>query len=350
MIAKITGARKAKMPKWIEPMKGTLVDAPFDRTGWIFEDKYDGIRSLAYISGKTYQLFSRNQKEMAIRYPELAQLPKWVSAKEAILDGEIVVLNKHGAASFQELQARFGVTNVATIARLVKTQQIAYFVFDLLYLDGYSLLDAKLVDRKKALQRIVKPNNVFQVAPHTKTEGLKRFRTAERKMLEGIMAKNGASRYEQKRSREWLKMKTSRRQEAVIVGYTKPRGSREYFGALLLGLYDRGHLISAGKVGTGFSEKTLHEIYKKMQALKTDEAPFPAPRAGTKSRWGSVNTEVQWIKPKLVCEVRFTEMTKDNNFRHPAFMGLRFDKKPPECKLELQESALRTARKAEKDT
>jgi bifunctional non-homologous end joining protein LigD len=337
------------MPKWVEPMKGTLVDAPFDRRGWIFEDKYDGIRSLAYISNKKYLLFSRNEKEMAMRYPELKDLPKWLTAKQAIIDGEIIVVNKHGHASFQELQARFGVTRSDAIERLVKVQKIVYIVFDLLYFDGYSLLDVKLIDRKKVLAKIVKENKLFQVAPHTENEGLKRFKQAEKLQLEGIMAKDASSRYQQKRSREWLKMKTSRRQEAVIVGYTRPRGSREYFGALLLGLYDRGKLISAGKVGTGFSEKTLHEIYKKMQPLKTDKAPFPAPRPGTKSRWGAVNTEVQWIKPKLVCEVRFTEMTNDNNFRHPAFMGLRFDKKPQQCTLEEQESALKAVRKAEKE-
>lgn len=334
MLAKIAGVRAAHMPRWIEPMKGVLVDAPFDRNGWIFEDKYDGIRALGYISKGKLHLYSRNEKEMTIRYPELSKLPAWVDAKEAILDGEIIVLNKHGQASFQELQTRFGLSRPSAIERLVKTQKIVYYVFDLLYVDGCDLLGARLSDRKALLKKIVKPRTVFKVAPHTESKGLKRFALAEKTMLEGIMAKDASSRYEQRRSSKWLKIKTSRRQEAVIIGYTKPRGSREYFGALLLGLFSDGRLVPAGKVGTGFDRARLKELYEKMQPLKTDKPAFPTARVGTKNRWGASVTEVQWLKPKLVCEVKFTEMTSDGNFRHPVFMGLRFDKKPRECTIE----------------
>ncbi len=342
-VQNIPGARKAAMPRAIEPMKAVLVDAPFDRASWIFEDKYDGVRAVSYIRDGELEILSRNQKPMTMRYPELKDLPKWINAKNAILDGEIIVLNKKGTASFQDLQARFGVTNKSAIERLVKSQKIVYFVFDLLYLDGYDLMPARLIDRKMALTKIVRPREVFQVAPHALREGTKLFRATERQHLEGIMAKNGESRYEQRRSSEWLKIKTTMRQEAAIVGYTKPQGSREYFGALELGLYDGKQLVSAGKVGTGFDRKLLRELYEKMQPLKTDASPFEMSSRSRRGRAG-----VQWLKPKLVCEVKFTERTSEGSFRHPAFVGLRFDKKPAECTFEQARKTKYTVASAEK--
>ncbi|HET6401164.1 MAG TPA: non-homologous end-joining DNA ligase [Candidatus Kapabacteria bacterium] len=341
-IASIPGARKAAMPRAVEPMKAVLVDQPFDREGWIFEDKYDGIRAVSYIRGGKLEILSRNQKPMTMRYPELTDLPKWVAAKEAILDGEIIVLNKKGIASFQDLQARFGVTNKSAIERLVKSQKIVYFVFDLIYVDGYDLMPARLLDRKAALTKIVRQQEVFQVAPHIVRKGTKLFRAAERQHLEGIMAKNGESRYEQRRSSEWLKIKTTMRQEAVIIGYTKPQGSREYFGALELGLYDNKRIVSVGKVGTGFDRALLKELYEKMQPLKVASPPLDSPSPSRGSR------EVQWLKPKLVCEVKFTERTSEGSFRHPAFVGLRYDKKPTECTFEQPRKTKHTVAAAEK--
>ncbi len=330
------------MPQEIEPMKAVLVDHPFERDGWIFEDKYDGIRALTYIRNGKLEILSRNQKPMTMRYPELHNLPKWVKAKEAILDGEIIVLNQRGTASFQDLQARFGVTNKRVIEKLARTQKIIYFVFDLLYLNGYNLMSAALLERKKALVSIIREQDVFKVAPHTTREGTKLFRVAERRHLEGIMAKNGASRYEERRSSEWLKIKTTRRQEAAIVGYTKPQGSREYFGALELALYSGKHFVPAGKVGTGFDRKLLKELYDKMQPLKTDEPPFDARTIGSRA------LGVQWLKPKLVCEVKFTEMTSEGSFRHPVFVGPRVDKKPKECTLEAVRDVKYAVSEAEK--
>ncbi len=343
-VAPIPGARKAAMPREIEPMKAVLVDKPFDREGWIFEDKYDGIRALSYIRDGKLRIVSRNQKPMTMRYPELKHLPKWVKATDAILDGEIIVLNKKGTASFQDLQARFGVTNASTIGRLVKSQRIVYFVFDLIYLDGYDLTPACLLDRKATLAKILRPHEVFQVAPHAARKGTKLFRAAERLHLEGIMAKNGASRYEQRRSSEWLKIKTTMRQEAVIVGYTKPQGSREYFGALELGLYDGKRLVSAGKVGTGFDRKRLKELYEKMQPLKAAASPLDSSSPSRGSR------DVQWLKPKLVCEVKFMERTSDGSFRHSAFVGLRYDKKPTDCAFEQAGKTKYTVAAAEKNS
>ncbi len=342
-IANVPGARKAPMPHEIEPMKAVLVDEPFDRAGWIFEDKYDGIRALSYLRDGKLEILSRNQKPMAMRYPELKEMPKWVKAKEAVLDGEIIVVNQKGTASFQDLQSRFGVTNLTAIEKLVKSQKIIYYVFDLLYCDGYDLMPASLLNRKPVLASILRENEVFKMAPYTERQGTKLFRTAERQHLEGIMAKNGASRYEQRRSNEWLKIKTTMRQEAVIVGYTEPHGSREYFGALELALYNGHEFVSAGRVGTGFDRKLLKELFDKMQPLKTLEPPIAASQARSRGA-------VVWLKPKLVCEVKFTEMTKEGSFRHPAFVGLRSDKKPKECTLERSKEVKYTVSEAERKT
>ena len=323
-------------------MKAVLVDAPFDRAGWLFEDKYDGIRTICYIKGGKVTLYSRNQKEMTARYPEMRDMPKWIDAKEAILDGEIIVVNKAGTASFQDLQARFGVTDMDVIRHLTKSQKIVMYVFDLLYVDGYNLMGSRLLDRKEALKKILKKRASFQVAPHNFKDGIKRFRAAEKKKLEGIVAKNAESPYVQKRSNEWLKIKTTQRQEAVIVGYTRPEGSREYFGALHLGLYDGKRLVSAGKVGTGFNHKLLKEIYDKMRPLRIDHPPFDdTPRELRRA-------DVQWLKPKLVCEVKFSERTGEGSFRHPSFVGLRYDKKPAQCTFESEQEAEEAVKKAEK--
>jgi bifunctional non-homologous end joining protein LigD len=329
------GAKRAAMPRAIEPMKATLVDDPFSRSGWIFEDKYDGIRAVAFIKDGKLRLVSRNQKEMTDKYPELHDLPKWIKAKDAILDGEIIVLNEQGTASFQDLQARFGVSRKSQIASLVRSQKIRYYVFDLMYLDGYDLHEVTLLDRKKLLKKIVKQREVLKFAPHVEGDGEELFARAEKMGLEGIVAKNAKSYYEERRSKEWLKIKATRRQEAVIIGYTDPRGSREFFGALQLGLYDHGELVNMGKVGTGFDTKKLKELYDKMQPLRIDRSPLGY-EPGKSRRWNPNPTDVHWLKPKLVCEVRFTEVTADHSFRHPTFMGLRFDKKPMQCTLEVE--------------
>jgi bifunctional non-homologous end joining protein LigD len=336
----ISGTRKIAMPQHIEPMKAVLVDKPFDTKGWIFEEKYDGIRAICFIQDGKATLFSRNQKEMTWRYPELSDIPKWVTAKNAILDGEIIAVGDRGTANFQELSSRFGLTNMSMIERLARTQKIVYFVFDLLYIDGLSIMNASLLDRKALLKKILIENKVLQFAPHTLANGIARFRVAERKHSEGIMAKNGESKYLQRRSTEWLKIKTSMRQEAVIVGYTPPQGSREYFGALHLGLYDGKRLVSVGKVGTGFDRKRLKEIYDRMQPLKTKTIPFDTIPKGLRET-------VQWLKPKLVCEVKFTERTKEGSFRHPAFEGLRFDKKPTDCSFEEKKETKKIVKQAE---
>jgi bifunctional non-homologous end joining protein LigD len=329
-------ARKAPMPKELDPMKATLVTEAFSKQGWIFENKWDGIRTIAFIKNGKLTLRSRNNKEMTLRYPEMSDLPDRIDATDAILDGEIVVLNAGGRVDFHLLASRFGVTDPAEIERLRKSQKIVYFVFDLIYYSGHDLMQVPLLERKALLKSVMRPATWFKFTPHV-TNGEAFFKKVERARGEGMIAKRAESTYQQRRSKDWLKIKTQMRQEVVIVGYSDPRGSREYFGALELGLYEDGVLRSIGQVGTGFSHQSLREIYQKMKPL--------ASKTQTVAEDGKRRSDVHWIKPKLVGEVKFSEFTPDRNLRHPAFLGLRDDKKPKDCTFEIPKSTSAIAKK-----
>jgi bifunctional non-homologous end joining protein LigD len=319
-------AQAASMPAVIHPMLATLVDDPFSDPEWIFETKWDGFRSVCFVKNGNSQFVSRNQIDMTPQYPELAAVAKQIDAKEAILDGEIVALDKDGMPRFQLLQPRVG--RKSGIEALRGSGHIVYFVFDLLYRDGYDLMSCPLVERKEVLEQILKPTNFLKLSEHVVGDGEHFFKQIEKFHLEGMIAKRAASPYVQKRTRDWLKVKTIQRSEVVIGGYTEPRGSRSHFGALVVGLY-RGQDVHYGAhVGGGFSQRTLAEIYKLMQPLKTKSSPFvDAPKT---------NEPVQWIKPKLVAEVKFSEWTAEYRLRHPVFVGLREDKEPKQCKFEFE--------------
>ncbi len=331
-------ARKAPMPRELEPMKATLVDEAFSKPGWIFENKWDGIRTIAFIKAGKVKLLSRNKKEMTLRYPEMKDLAAQVEAEDVVLDGEIVVLNAKGSVDFHLLSSRFGVTDPEEIKRLQRSQKIVYFVFDIVYCNGHDLSAAPLLERKAVLKSIMKQTPYFKFTPHTPTKGEDFFKKVEKAKGEGMIAKRADSPYQQKRSQDWLKIKTQMRQEVVIVGYSDPRGSREYFGALELGLYEDGVLRSIGQVGTGFSHESLKQIYQKMKPL--------ASKTQTVVDDGKRRNDVHWIKPKLVGEVRFSEFTPDRNLRHPAFQGLREDKKPQDCKFEIPKATAAVAKKS----
>jgi len=306
------------MPSQIKPMLATLVDDPFSDPDWIFETKWDGFRSVCFLKNGKPRFVSRNQIEMTPQYPELANIGKHVRAKEAILDGEICALDSQGIPRFQLLQ-RKGMT---------KRPPIVYFVFDLLYVDGHDLTGCTVVERKAKLAEIIQPSSVIKLSEHIEGEGEALFREVAKFRLEGMMAKRADSKYVQKRSSDWLKIKTVMRQEIVIGGYTQPRGSRSYFGSLVCGLYRDNELHYVAHTGGGFNEKLLAAIYKLMQPLKTDKSPFvQAPKT---------NEPVQWLKPKLVAEVKFSEWTADNRMRHPVFVGLREDKDPKDCRFEFE--------------
>jgi len=206
--------------------------------------------------------------------------------------------------------------------------KIVYYVFDLLYRDGYDLMPCPVVERKAVLEQGLRPAGFIKLSEHIEGDGKAFFKQIEKFHLEGMIAKRAASRYVQKRSSDWLKVKTVQRSEVVVGGYTEPRGTRSYFGALVVGLYKDRELHYVAHVGGGFNHQTLAEIYRLMQPLKTKQSPFvDAPKT---------NEPVQWLKPKLVAEVKFSEWTADARLRHPVFIGLREDKKPEDCRFEFE--------------
>jgi bifunctional non-homologous end joining protein LigD len=319
-------ARAARMPEVIHPMLATLVDDPFSDPQWIFETKWDGFRSICFVNKGKARFVSRNQIEMTAQYPELATVARQVDARQAILDGEIVALDQEGMPRFQLLQPRVG--RKSGLQALRGKGEIVYFVFDLLYCDGYDLTRCSVVERKQALEQILRPASFIKLSDYIEGEGEAFFKEIEKFHLEGMIAKRADGPYFQKRSSDWLKVKTIQRSEVVIGGYTQPRGSRSHFGALVVGLYSDRELHYVAHVGGGFNQRSLADLHKIMQPLKAKKSPFvDAPKT---------NEPVQWLKPKLVAEVKFSEWTADARLRHPVFVGLREDKKPQECHFEFE--------------
>jgi bifunctional non-homologous end joining protein LigD len=319
-------ARAARIPEVIHPMLATLVDDPFSDPEWIFETKWDGFRSICFVNNGKARFVSRNQIEMTAQYPELATAGKQVDARQAILDGEIVALDQDGMPRFQLLQPRVG--RKSGLQALRGKGEIVYFVFDLLYCDGYDLTRCPVVERKLALEQILRPATFMKLSDYIEGDGEAFFKEIEKFHLEGMIAKRAASPYVQKRSSDWLKIKTIQRSEVVIGGYTQPRGSRSHFGALVVGLYKDRELHYVAHVGGGFNQRKLAELHKLMEPLRANKSPFvDAPKT---------NEPVQWLKPKLVAEVKFSEWTADARLRHPVFVGLREDKKAQDCRFEFE--------------
>jgi bifunctional non-homologous end joining protein LigD len=297
------------MKKSICPMLATLVDKPFDDKAWIFEIKWDGYRALAEKAGDVH-LVSRNHKffnQFPSIIEELKKIPgKWV------LDGEVVILDKKGRSDFQLLQNY----------QRKKVHPPIYYVFDILFYQGKDLRHLPLMERRAILKQLLKKARLKSVkfSDHIEEKGKAFFQLAKKKGLEGIMAKRKESLYRSTRTREWLKIKTGMRQEVVIGGFTKPKGGRAYLGALLVGVYKNGKLVYAGHVGGGFDREGLKEMYQRLKPIVTSKCPFeeePDP-----------NMPVTWVKPKLVCEVKFAEWTSDGMLRQPVFLGIRVDKSP----------------------
>jgi bifunctional non-homologous end joining protein LigD len=314
-------------------MLATLIDEPFDGKDWLYEVKFDGYRALAYIDRDTLKLVSRNQNEMTRDFPEIGELPAHIRAKQAIIDGEICVLDEQGRPSFSLMQQRTGFEPGKPRRRTVEGgAPLVYYAFDLVYLDGYSLLRVNLEERKELLRKILTADETYRFSEHFTNAGLQLFEAAKQQGLEGIVAKKRNSCYEQKRSSEWMKIKITQRQECVIGGYTDPRGSRENFGSLVLGLYDgNGKLIPVGQAGSGFNFKSHGEMFKRLQKLETDKSPFAARPDSSRG--------LHYVKPQLVAEIKFTEWTHEGQkgglkMRAPVFVGLRTDKKPEECRFE----------------
>jgi bifunctional non-homologous end joining protein LigD len=309
----------------------TLGERPFSDPAWLYEIKYDGVRVLASRDGDRVTLYGRSGQDTTSRYPEVVRALRALPIQPFVVDGEIVALDDAGRPSFQRLQPRMALTDPREVARAAAQWPAVGVFFDCLMLDDRDLRRLPLVDRKECLRLLVPPLGTARYGDHIAGEGRAFFDAASEQRLEGIVAKRAKSLYTGARTRDWVKIKCQRRQEFVIGGYTDPQGSRGYFGALHLGLYDgpaaAPRLVYVSKVGTGFDETRLKAISERLRPLGRETPPFDA---------GAIPTGRghHWVEPRLVCEVRFTDWTEDGGLRHPAFIGLREDKKPEDCRRE----------------
>jgi bifunctional non-homologous end joining protein LigD len=293
-----------KVPFRLRPMLATLVSKPFDKPGWVFEEKYDGDRILAYKEESKVQLLSRNGIDRTDSFPRIATALRELHPVALVLDGEVVVFDEKGVSRFQLLQESKG--------------EPAYAVFDCLYYDAEDLRKEPLSMRRAVMEKSIGSSHVLIPSHRLAANGLEAFRISKRKGYEGLVAKDLSSPYVEDRSDYWLKVKAHQEDEFVIAGYTKPAGSRLHFGALLLGAYDKGKLYYAGKVGTGFDQKTLYELYKKFQPLVTSRPALVDPPS---------ERDVTFLAPQLVAQISYQELTKDRKLRQPVFLGLRDDKR-----------------------
>jgi bifunctional non-homologous end joining protein LigD len=310
------GARKAAFPKALAPELATLVSEVPRGDDWIHEIKYDGYRLVAFVRGSEVRLLTRRGNDWTSRFPAVAAALARFPADTAVIDGEVVVMDEHGVSSFQMLQNALGPGRGGGT--------LAFFAFDLPYLDGFALLETPLLARKALLRSRLEgtSGDVLRYSDHIAGSGPEFYRQACDWRLEGIISKRADSPYRSRRTKDWLKVKCTLRQEFVIGGFTAPRGSRSHFGALLVGVHDAdGGLVYAGKVGTGFDDATLKAMYARLRPLEADESPFV-----DHGRKGRRPKDVRWVEPRLVGEVEFTEWTGEGQLRHPVFRGLREDK------------------------
>ena len=294
----------------VQPMLATLVLQPFDKPGWDYEEKYDGDRMLAYKEEDRVRLLSRNGKDRTDNFPQIATAIRNLRPVTLLLDGEVVVFDKKGVSRFQLLQQGKG--------------ESVYAVFDCLFLEGKDLRREPLTARRKAMERSIGANKVLLPSHILAANGLEAFRIAKRRGYEGLVAKDLSAPYVEARSTRWLKVKVHQEDEFVIAGYTRPAGSREHFGALLLGAYGKDGLHFVGKVGTGFDRKSLAELDRKFQPFVRSRPALLDPPSGK----GLV-----FLAPRLIAQISFQEWTADRKLRQPVFLGLRDDKRPEEVLL-----------------
>ncbi len=321
---------KRPMPAAIHPMLATSVEAPFDDPEWLFEIKWDGYRAIAFIDEGKVRLVSRNQNDLTAQFSELRDLPRLLQARRAVLDGEIAALDENGRSSFSLMQQRTGIRQGGRRSASRADISILYYVFDLLYLDGYDLRRVSLEERKSLLAQITNSTGLLRYSDHF-PDGKALFNVAKEKELEGILAKRRSSPYEERRTREWLKIKITQTLDCVVGGYTDPEGTRSHFGSLVLGLYDKKKkLIHVGQAGTGFDQAMLKQIGGVLKKLETAHSSFP--------HGVDALRKVHWVKPELVAEIKFSEWTHETadggmKLRAPVFLRLRKDKEPQECEF-----------------
>ncbi len=291
-------------------MLATLVAEPFHRPGWVYEEKYDGYRILAYKEGSRVTLLSRNAKDRTASFREIADDVARLAPRTLLLDGEAVAFDEKLVSRFQLLQQG--------------DAPIVFAAFDCLYVNGLDLRERPLTERRTALEQVIEGSERIFPARRLAANGLAAYRVAQKKGFEGLIAKDASSPYVSGRSRRWLKIKVKQADEFVIGGYTEPAGARTRFGALLVGGWRDGKLWYVGKVGTGFSEARLESLWRAFQPLVAERPPFADPPRGR---------GITWLEPRLVAQVSYTEWTADRKLRHPVFLGLRDDKAASECLL-----------------
>jgi DNA ligase D-like protein (predicted ligase) len=311
--------RKRRFPIWCTPMLATLTDEHFSRKGWIFEDKLDGERVLAFRDGSDVRLLSRNRKSCASAYPEIVAAIGAQPLKQFVGDGEVVAFDG-SISSFAKLQPRMHVRDPDEARK--SGVKVCYCLFDLLYADGHDTTRLPLIARKKLLRTALRFRDPLRFSAHRATHGEKFLAQVCRKGLEGLIAKRADAEYVHRRSTDWLKFKCANEQEFVVGGYSDPKGARVGLGALLLGYYERRRLKFAGEVGTGFSNEVLATLHERLSRLEQREPPF--------EHDGLPASGVHWVRPRLVAQVAFTEWTREGKLRHPRFKGLRRDKRPAE--------------------
>jgi len=316
-ISKVPGVRKAPMPEFVSPQLATLVETPPSGDEWFHELKFDGYRLLCYLNRGQVRFWTRNQKDWTAKFPTLGKAVKALKLGSAILDGEVVALDASGRASFQRLQQAIHKNAGAGLV---------FHIFDVIYLEGFNLTRCPLRERKRVLAELfekVDEKSPLRFSDHIEGSGAQFFKEACKHGIEGIVSKRAESPYESTRSRNWLKIKCLKRQEFVIAGYTLSEKGIP-FSSLVLGVYDKGKLIYAGRAGTGFSNQMRVDLKKMLDKLGRNTRPFEQIPNDPGLR------RAVWAEPKLVGEVAFTEWTDEGIIRHPSFQGLRDDKKPTE--------------------
>ncbi len=325
MILHGTPPKDHPLDQRLGPMLATAADEPFDSPAFSFEPKWDGVRTLAFVDGGVVRLQTRNLLDCTAQYPEAHGIAEALTGGyQAILDGEIVALDEKGVPSFQRLQPRMHVRDESAVKRLRRATPVRYHVFDLLWIDGEDLVRRPLHERQRRLEEVLTPMGAIGRGEPFVGTGKALFEAVREQGLEGIVAKRLDSPYTFGRSAAWIKVKSQKTLDCVIGGWTAGQGGRQStLGSLLLGVYRDGKLVPVGHVGTGFDEKTLKDLLAKVSERESPIRPFdPAPR---------VNQPARWCLPELVCEVHYTELTKDGTLRHPTFRGLRSDIDPLDC-------------------
>jgi DNA ligase D-like protein (predicted ligase) len=307
--------RRLPQPEWVPPMLATLTERRFSDPNWIYERKLDGVRCLGFVSGSNVRLLTRNKLSANTSYPEVVDALQ-VQDVDMVVDGEVVAFRgRH--TSFELLQRRMHVLDAGRSRQ--SSVRVALVAFDLPHAGGFDCTRLPLRERKSLLRKLLRTGESIRITAHRNRDGEAFYDQACRRGWEGLIAKRADSTYQGKRSNDWLKFKCVNEQEFVIVGYTDPKGSREAFGALLLGYLDGGEFRYGGKVGTGFDREVLRDLLRRMRPLERDTPPFDRTK-------GLPRLGVHWLEPRLVGEVGFAEWTSDGHVRHPRFLGLREDK------------------------